>query len=68
MFKKMSQYYTEVKGELKKSTWPKAEEVKNTTVIVIVTVLIFAFYLYLCDISLSWVIRFLNDFFTGLLA
>ena len=68
MFKKMSQYYTEVKGELKKSTWPKAEEVKNTTIIVIITVFIFAFYLYLCDISLSWVIRFINDFFTGLWA
>jgi preprotein translocase subunit SecE len=68
MFDKISRYYTEVKSELKKSTWPKAEEVKNTTIIVIITVFIFAFYLYLCDISLTAVIRFMNDFFTGLLA
>lgn len=68
MFNKLSQYYTEVKGELKKSTWPKAEEVKNTTIIVIITIFIFAFYLYLCDMSLTTVIRFINDFFTGLMS
>lgn len=68
MFKKLSRYYTEVKGELKKSTWPKREEVQNTTIIVIITVFIFSFYLYLCDIGLSTVIRFVNDFFTNLLA
>ena len=67
MFKKISRYYTEVKSELKKSTWPKQEEVKNTTIIVIITVCIFAFYLYLCDMSLTAVITFINDFFTGLL-
>jgi preprotein translocase subunit SecE len=65
MLKKLSQYYTEVKGELKKSTWPKVEEVKNTTIIVIVTVFIFAFYLYLCDVSLSSVIRFINNLFVN---
>ena len=65
MFKKISRYYTEVKGELKKSTWPKAQEVKNTTIIVIITVLIFSFYLYLCDMSLSTVLRVINSFFTG---
>lgn len=68
MFKKMSQYYTEVKGELKKSTWPKAEEVKNTTIVVVITVLVFSFYLYLCDWSLTQVIRFVNDLFSGLVA
>jgi preprotein translocase SecE subunit len=66
MFKRLSQYYTEVKSELKKSTFPKPEEVKNTTIVVIITVLIFAFYLYLCDISLSFVINNLNDFLLGL--
>lgn len=65
MFKKLSRYYTEVKGELKKSTWPKMEEVKNTTVIVIITVFIFAFYLYLCDMGLSTIIRFMNSLFRG---
>ncbi len=66
MFKRIRRYYTEVKGELKKSTWPKRDEVRNTTFVVIVTVFIFAFYLYLCDIVLSHAIGFINDFFSGL--
>jgi preprotein translocase subunit SecE len=67
MFKRIGQYYTEVKGELKKSTWPKWNEVKNTTIVVIITVFIFAGFLYLSDITLSFVVSAMNDFFTGLL-
>ena len=66
MFKRIRRYYTEVKGELKKSTWPKRDEVRNTTFVVIVTVFIFAFYLYICDIILSHTVGFFNDFFSGL--
>jgi preprotein translocase subunit SecE len=67
MFKKITQYYGEVKGELKKSTWPRWDEVKNTTMVVIVTIFIFSFYLYLCDIVLSFSVAVINDFFTGIL-
>ena len=66
MFKKIGKYYTEVKGELKKSTWPKWSEVRNTTIVVIITVFIFGFYLYFCDMVLSNVIYAINEFFTNL--
>lgn len=66
MFKRLSRYYTEVKSELKKSTFPKWDEVKNTTIVVIITTLIFAFYLYLCDLGLSFVMNNLNEFLIGL--
>jgi preprotein translocase subunit SecE len=67
MFGKIRHYYTEVKGELQKSTWPKWTEVKNTTVVVIITVFIFSGFLYLCDMVLSYSVSAMNDFFTGLL-
>jgi len=67
MFKKVSHYYTEVKGELKKSTWPKLEEVKNTTIVVIITVFIFAGFLYLSDLVLSFAVTTMNDFFRNLM-
>ena len=66
MFGKISRYYTEVKGELKKTTWPKWDEVKNTTIVVIITVFIFAGFLYVSDLILSFSVGALNDFFTGL--
>jgi len=66
MFKRLSRYYTEVKSELRKSTFPKRQEVQNTTIVVIITTLIFAFYMYLCDLGLSFVINNLNEFLTGL--
>ena len=67
MFKRIGGYYTEVKSELKKSTWPKRLEVKNTTIVVIITVFIFAGFLYICDQVLSLVVTSMNDFFRNLL-
>jgi preprotein translocase subunit SecE len=46
-------FFTEVRSELKKVTWPAWEEVKTTTVVVIVTTVIFGFYLYGLDLVLT---------------
>jgi len=43
----------EVWSELKKTTWPGRQEVYGTTVVVIVTVLICAAYLWVVDIVLN---------------
>jgi preprotein translocase subunit SecE len=43
----------EVWSELKKTTWPNKAEVYGTTVVVIVTVLICAFYLWVVDLLLN---------------
>jgi len=43
----------EVWSELKKTTWPSKSEVYGTTVVVIVTVLICAFYLWVVDLLLN---------------
>lgn len=50
---RFKQYMTEVWSELKKTTWPGKTEVYGTTVVVIVTVLICAFYLWVVDLLLN---------------
>jgi preprotein translocase subunit SecE len=51
--KRIKQYTAEVWSELKKTTWPNKNEVYNTTIVVIVTVLICAFYLWVVDLVLT---------------
>jgi len=35
-------------------SWPLRNEVVSTTIVVIVTVFLFGFYLWIVDIALSW--------------
>ena len=48
-------FFSEVKSELKKVTWPSRKEVYATTIVVIVTTLFFGFYLWLLDVGFSWI-------------
>ena len=52
-FKRLKIFLGEVVAELKKTTWPRRREVYGTTVVVIVTVLICAAYLWVVDLVLS---------------
>ena len=47
------QFLIDVWAELKKTTWPGRKEVYGTTVVVIVTVLICAFFLWVVDLILN---------------
>jgi preprotein translocase subunit SecE len=47
------QFVTEVVAELKKTSWPNRREVYGTTVVVIVTVMICALYLWVVDMILN---------------
>jgi preprotein translocase subunit SecE len=49
-WKRTKTFLTEVRSEVKKVTFPSREEVLATTVVVVVTSVIFAFYLWLADI------------------
>lgn len=42
-------FVAETRAELAKVTFPSKEEVKNTTIVVIVTSVIFAIYLWVAD-------------------
>jgi preprotein translocase subunit SecE len=51
--KRLKQFLIEVWSELKKTTWPGKKEVYGTTIVVIVTVLICAVYLWVVDLILN---------------
>ena len=50
---KLRRFMTEVRGELKRTTWPSRAEVRGTTLVVIITVFIFAVFLFAVDWVLS---------------
>ncbi|HKI85110.1 MAG TPA: preprotein translocase subunit SecE [Thermoanaerobaculia bacterium] len=49
-WKKMTTFLTEVRAEMKKVTFPSRQEVMSMTVVVIITSVIFAVFLWLSDI------------------
>ncbi|MCP3981874.1 MAG: preprotein translocase subunit SecE [bacterium] len=51
--RRLRQFLVEVWSELKKTTWPSRKEVTGTTIVVIVTVLICAAYLWVVDLLLN---------------
>jgi len=51
--RRFRQFVIEVWAELKKTTWPSQNEVYGTTLVVIVTVLICAFFLWVVDLILN---------------
>jgi preprotein translocase subunit SecE len=51
--KRLKQFIVEVWAELKKTTWPGKREVYGTTLVVIVTVLICALFLWIVDMILN---------------
>jgi preprotein translocase subunit SecE len=58
MFKRIVEFLQEVKLELKKVVFPTKKEVIGSTWVVIITVLISAFFLGLVDIGLGNFINF----------
>ena len=50
-------FFSEVRSELKKVTWPSKGEVKNTTLVVILTTIFFGFYLWVLDVVFTELMR-----------
>ena len=59
----ISEFYGNVKGELKKVTWPSRREVYGTTVVVIVAVFFFGFYLFFVDTILNRLVQWVYGAF-----
>ena len=53
-FKRTRTFLVEVRSEFKKVTWPPRREVYGTTIVVVVTVFFFGFYLYGLDVAMSY--------------
>ncbi|MGE4577971.1 MAG: preprotein translocase subunit SecE [Desulfuromonadales bacterium] len=54
---KTTEFLTNVKGELKKVTWPTRKDTIASTTVVIVLVFVVAVFLWVVDSALSAVIR-----------
>jgi preprotein translocase subunit SecE len=52
-------FLTEVRGELKRTTFPSKKEVQGTTAVVVITIFVFAAYLYVVDTFLFHVIEWI---------
>ena len=57
--KKIGKFLGQVKTELKKVAWPSREELISSTIVVLVSTLILAVFIGICDLVLSRVINFL---------
>jgi len=55
MFAKLSQYVHEVGQEMRRVSWPTLAELKESTTVVIVTVAVVTFFVFVVDQVLSFV-------------
>jgi preprotein translocase subunit SecE len=53
------EFFRDTNSEMKKVTWPTKNEVVGTTAVVIVATIVFAVYLWACDIAFYKAIDFL---------
>ena len=60
-WKAAKQFFREVRVELKKVTWPSRKETIASTSVVLVTVILVAFFLGIVDLGLSRLIKILLD-------
>ena len=59
MIGKVSEFLSNVKSELNKTTWPSKKDTYGSTVVVIVLVLAVAVFLWLVDSALSRLVKYL---------
>ena len=60
----VGEFISETRAELDRTTFPSSDDVKNTTIIVVISVIFFAIYLFLIDQAwvyileaLTWVVN-----------
>lgn len=53
----VGEFVREVRAELDRTTFPSSEDVKNTTIIVIISVIFFAIYLFLIDQAWTYILE-----------
>ena len=59
MFTSINKFFSEVREELGKVTWPNRDDTVGTTIVVIVLVIIVSLFLGVIDIGLSHIMKFI---------
>ena len=57
MKEKIINFFNDVVKEMKKVTWPTTDELKESTVIVIVVCLVIAAFTYIIDMAIQQIIK-----------
>ena len=56
----VGEFIKQTRAELDRTTFPSSEDVKNTTIIVIISVIFFAIYLFLVDQAWVYILELLT--------
>jgi preprotein translocase subunit SecE len=64
-FQRTSQFIRDTRAEMRRVSWPTANEVKNTTIITLIAVVFFAIYLFGVDRVWSFLIKQLTTWLGG---
>jgi preprotein translocase subunit SecE len=62
---RISQFVRDTRAEMRRVSWPTANEVKNTTIITLIAVIFFALYLFGIDRIWSFLIEHLRTLLGG---
>jgi len=60
---KVRSFYSDVRNEMRKVTWPSWKEVQGTTTVVIITVFIFALYFGIIDYIIQHAVTYMFSMF-----
>jgi len=63
IIQRIKSYLTDVRGELKKVTWPSKMDMQKTTIAVIVLSIIFGIYLTFVDTSFRFIVDWVISVF-----
>lgn len=56
----VGEFIKNTRAELEKTSFPSSDDVKNTTIIVVISVIFFAIYLFLVDHAWTYILEGLN--------
>ena len=59
MKEKIIAFFQDVVKEMKKVTWPKKDDLRDSTIIVLVVCLLIAAFVYVIDQGLSFALKFI---------
>jgi preprotein translocase subunit SecE len=59
MKEKIIAFFTDVVKEMKKVTWPRKDELRDSTIIVMVVCGVIAVFVYVIDLAVNYFMKFL---------
>jgi preprotein translocase subunit SecE len=65
VFTRLSNYFRDVRSEMKRVVWPSRPEVINSSVVVIITLIFFATFIAITDLGVQRIINLLGSIKIG---